>query len=346
MPAPGQLGLPPVAATTVGSFPRPAWLVQRLDDQRPTELTFRMEGDALREAQDDATLFVLRQQEEAGLDLASDGEQRRTGFINHILAGMEGFDLEHRRGKAIRGRAHRERLVPIVVGQVRRPGPILIEDLKFAQAHTTLPVKMTVPGPLTAVDSTYDEAYSDEAALAMDFATALNAELLDLQAAGADVLQIDEPAMTRLHQKVAGYGAEALDRCLEGVTIPTIVHLCYGYPGADPRQHEFEYPQLLAMLMETRIGGFSLEFARSGYDPALLQACGDRLIMFGCVDPGDTEPEPVELIVSRVQAALHYVEPERLLITPDCGLMTITRGLAQRKVEALVSAAQEVRSTL
>src|SRR5204863_1849881 len=135
----------------------------------------------------------------------------------------------------------------------------------FAKAHTSWPLKMAVPGPMTVVDSTYDAAYGDEAALAMDVAAAINAELLDLQAAGCDVVQIDEPAMTRYHEKVAAYGARALDRCLEGVTIPTIVHLCYGYPGLGGRQHEHQYPELLAMLLETRIGGFSVEFARSGY---------------------------------------------------------------------------------
>ena len=160
-----------------------------------------------------------------------------------------------------------------------------MDDLRFARAHTARPLKMAVPGPMTIVDTTYDEAYGDEEALALDVAAALNQELLDLQAAGCDVVQIDEPAMTRYHEKVAAYGARALDRCVAGVTIPTIVHLCYGYPGPDPRQHEYEYPELLELLMQTGIGGFSVEFARSGYDPAILAACEGRLVMFGCVDP-------------------------------------------------------------
>jgi 5-methyltetrahydropteroyltriglutamate--homocysteine methyltransferase len=277
----------------------------------------------------------------------TDGEQRRTSFINHILAGLEGFDLEHRHSKVIRRRPGNERMVPIVVGQVRRRGPIAVDDLRFTKAHTTQPVKIAVPGPLTVIDTSYDETYNDEAKLAMDLAVALNEELLDLQAAGADVLQIDEPAMTRYHDKTAAFAAEALDRCLEGVTVPTFVHLCYGYPGAaGPSQHSYEYPELLAMLMETRIGGFSLEFARSGYDPAILQGCGDRLIMYGCIDPGDTPPEPLDLVVSRIRAALEYVEPERLLIAPDCGLMMAGRDLARQKVDLLATAAAEVRRTL
>jgi len=196
------------------------------------------------------------------------------------------------------------------------------------------------------VDSTYDEFYRDEEKLALDVAAALNEEMLALQAAGCEVAQIDEPAMTRYHEKAAAYGARALDRCLEGITMPVIVHLCYGYPGGGKRQHEYEYPGLLALLMQTRIAGFSLEFARSGFDPALLDACGDRLVVFGCVDPGDTPPEPAEKIAARVRAALDHVAPERLLLAPDCGLMTIGRDLALAKTRSLVHAAEALRKEL
>ena len=333
----------PLAATTVGSFPRPAWLATN----ERMEVSFRQADAALREAQDDATLLAIYDQERAGIDLVTDGEQRRLSFINHILAGLDGFDLENRHPKNIRRRPGNERLVPTVVGKVARRGPIAVDDVSFAKAHTTLPVKIAVPGPLTVIDTTYDETYGDEAALAMDIAAALNEELLDLQAAGADALQIDEPAMTRYHDKTAAFAAQALDRCLEGVTVPTLVHLCYGYPGAvGDSQHFYEYPELLAMLMETRIGGFSLEFARSGYDPAILKGCGDRLVMYGCIDPGDAPPEPLDLVVSRIREALRYVEPERLLIAPDCGLMMAGRDRARQKAALLVRAAAEVRRGL
>lgn len=329
--------LPPIATTTVGSFPRPSWLGM----QHRGDITFRLEGAALREAQDDATLLVLREQEELGLDLLTDGEQRRQHFILHVLAGWEGVDVINLRPKTIRRRT--ERLVPRIVGQVQRRASAVVEDLRFAKAHTSLPLKMAVPGPVTVVDTTYDEAYGDEEVLAMDVAAALNAELLDLQAAGCDVLQIDEPAMTRYHDKVAAYGVRALDRCLEGVTVPTIVHLCFGYPGGEARQHEFEYPALLALLMESRIGGFSLEFARSKYNPAVLRHCGDRLIVFGCLDPGDTPLEPVDVVVARVKAALELVKPENMLLAPDCGLVTISRDLARAKAGQLVEVARQVR---
>ncbi len=335
------MALPPIAATTVGSFPRPSWLGWR-DEASRAEVHFYQTDATLKEAQDDATLVSLHEQEEAGLDLLTDGEQRRVGFINHVLAGIEGFDMEHKRDKAIRRREGSERPVPTVVGKVRRRGPIVVDDLRFARSHTTKPVKMCVPGPMTAIDTTFDAHYGDEAALAMDIAAALNEELRELQAAGADAIQIDEPAMTRWHEKVAAYGAKALDRCIEGITVPTFVHLCYGYPGGGDRQYFYEYPELLEMLMETRIAGFSVEFARSKYDASVLKGCGGRLVMYGCVDPGDV-PEPYETVLARVKAALEYVPPERLLIAPDCGLMTVPRKLAREKVGQLARAARELR---
>lgn len=334
--------LPPVATTTVGSFPRPGWLAE---SQRG-EVTFLFQGERLREAQDDATLLALRRQEEIGLDLLTDGEQRRSQFIYHVLASLEGIDLANRRAKAIRRRTSHKRLVPRVIGPISRRAPAVVDDLLFAKGHTAHPVKASVPGPMTVVDSTVDEFYGDEAALAMDIAAALNGELLDLQKAGCDVVQIDEPAMTRYHEKVAAYGARSLDRLLEDVTIPSIVHLCYGYPGGDPLQHEYEYPELLALLMHTRIGGFSLEFARSNFDPKQLRLCGEKLVMLGCIDPGNSPPESVERVAARVRAALNYVEPSRLLIAPDCGLMTISRELAYAKARLLVEAARRARGSL
>ncbi len=205
---------------------------------------------------------------------------------------------------------------------------------------------MDVPGPMTVVDSTLDEYYKDEAAMAMDVAAALNEELRDLQAAGCDVLEIDEPAMTRYHEKVFAYGAKALDRCLEDITVPTVVHLCYGYPGGAGTQHQYEYPELLEELMKTKIGGFGVEFARSNYDPAVLAIAKGRIVMFGCVDPSDTPVPPVAKVVERVRAALKYIEPANLWLAPDCGLMTISRELANAKAKLLVEVAKEVRKTL
>jgi 5-methyltetrahydropteroyltriglutamate--homocysteine methyltransferase len=334
--------LPAIATTTVGSFPRPTWLATT----ERSRVNFRLEGTALKEAQDDATALSMITQERIGLDLLSDGEQRRTGFINHILAAFEGIDLEHEVVKQIYRRREMPRPVPRVVGKIRRQRPAIVEDLRFAKAQTTKPIKMDVPGPMTVVDSTLDEFYKDEAAMAMDVAEALNEELRDLQAAGCDVLEIDEPAMTRYHEKVFAYGAKALDRCLDGIQVPTIVHLCYGYPGGAGTQHQYEYPELLQELMKTRIGGFGVEFARSNYDPAVLAICRGRVIMFGCVDPGDSPVPPLAQVVARVRNALKYIEPKNLWLAPDCGLMTITRDLANSKARLLVEVAREVRKSV
>lgn len=334
--------LPPIATTTIGSFPRPEWLAAT-DRSR---VTFRIEGAALKEAQDDATTLNMQTQDQIGLDLLTDGEQRRTGFIDHILAAFEGFDLNETAVKKIYRRREQERLVPRIVGKVKRRSAAVVDDFHFAKSQTSKPIKMAVPGPMTVIDSTIDETYNDESTLAMDIAAALNAELRDLQTAGCDVLQIDEPAMTRYHEKVFAYGARALDRCLEGIQTPTIVHLCYGYPGGFGQQHQYEYPELLTELMKTKIGGFAVEFARSNYDPAVLSICKGRLVMFGCVDPSDTPAPPLASVVARVREALKYIEPKNLLLAPDCGLMTISRELANAKARLLVNAARELRKLI
>jgi 5-methyltetrahydropteroyltriglutamate--homocysteine methyltransferase len=331
--------LPSVATTTVGSFPRPSWLAERDRSQ----VTFRLQGAPLKEAQDDATRIALQTQERIGLDLLTDGEQRRPHFINHILAAFNGIDLVKLGVKTIYRRREQDHLVPRIVGKIQRRVAAVVDDLRFAKSQTEKPIKMAVPGPMTVIDSTLDETYNDEPALAMDIAAAINAELRDLQAAGCDVLQIDEPAMTRYHGKVFDYGARALDRCLDGIHTPTLVHLCYGYPGGGNRQHEYEYPELLEALMKTRISGFAVEFARSRYDPAVLDVCKGRLVMFGCVDPGDSPVPPVADVIERARGALKYVDAGNLLLSPDCGLMTISRELATAKARVLVEAAMELR---
>lgn len=337
--------LPAIATTTVGSFPRPAWLAERVRTNTGSHVRLRFDGELLREALDDATELVLKRQEETGLDLLSDGEQRRLHFISHILAACDGIDTVNQGAKDNYRRIAQTRLVPRVVGKITRRAPAVLDDLRFAKARTARPIKMTVPGPLTVVDSTLDEFYGNEEALALDFAAALNLELLDLQSAGCDALQIDEPAMTRYHEKVTAYAARALDRCLEGIHIPTFVHLCYGYPGGGG-QHQYEYPELLQELMKTRIGGFAVEFARSNYDPKVLEICRGRLIMFGCIDPGSAPAPSVASVVEKVRHALNYIAPDQLLLAPDCGLMTITPELAAVKTRVLVAAARELRRGL
>jgi 5-methyltetrahydropteroyltriglutamate--homocysteine methyltransferase len=338
-----MMKLGPLTTTTIGSFPRPAWLA----DTNRSRVKFRMEGDALREALDDATIITLHEQEELGLDILTDGEQRRESFVYHAPATWDGVDMANMATKdSYRGRKNYPHIVPRITGKIKRRKAAAVDEVRFAKAHTQKPVKVDVVGPMTVVDSTLDEFYKDEAALAMDAAAALNAELLDLQAAGCDVLQIDEPAMTRYHDKVFSYGARALDRCLEGITVPTFVHLCFGYPGGLSLQHNFTYPELLGALMKTRISGFTVEFARSTFDPSVLKGCRDRLIMFGCVDPGDNPPPTVDTVKRRIAQALEHLDPTRLLLAPDCGLMTISRELAREKLKVMVTAARDLRRQL
>jgi 5-methyltetrahydropteroyltriglutamate--homocysteine methyltransferase len=331
--------LGPLTTTSIGSFPRPIWLAET----ERNRVTFRLEGEALREAQDDATIVTLREQEEIGLDLVTDGEQRREGFIFHMTRTWDGIDLVNQAQKEVYRRRQQPRTVPRVTGKIARRAPATVEDVRFAKAHTSRPVKMALAGPMTVIDSALNEGYADEAELAMDVAAAVNAELLDLQAAGCDMFQLDEPAMTRYHEKVFDYGARALDRCLDGVTVPTVVHLCYGYPGGASLQHHYTYPELLDRLMQTRISGFTVEFARSDYDPAILKPYREKLIVFGCVDPGNTPAPTVEAAKRRIGSALEHLDPARVLLAPDCGLMTIPRALAREKLAVMVAAAKALR---
>jgi 5-methyltetrahydropteroyltriglutamate--homocysteine methyltransferase len=333
------LKFPPLATTHVGSLPRPRWMA----DTERNRVTFRLEGEALREAQDDATVVVLREQEALGIDIVTDGEQRREGFIFHMCRTWDGIDLVNQAQKDVYRRRNMARMVPRITGKLKRRSPATVDDVKFAKAYTDRPVKMALAGPMTVIDSALNEGYSDEGEMAMDIATAINAELLDLQAAGCELFQLDEPAMTRYHEKVFDYGAAALDRCLDGVTVPVIVHLCYGYPGGASLQHHYTYPELLDRLMGTRISGFTVEFARSDYDPAILKPYRERLFMFGCVDPGNTPAPTVDAVKRRVASALDHLDPAKVMLAPDCGLMTIGRTLAREKLAVMVAAARDLR---
>jgi 5-methyltetrahydropteroyltriglutamate--homocysteine methyltransferase len=332
----------PLTTTSVGSFPRPIWLAHTKRNQ----LTYRLEGEALNEAMDDAMALVIREQETIGLDILTDGEMRRKTFVFHIAGQWDGVNTEQQVTKKIYRNREANRLVPRIVGKIVRRKQASIDDLRAAKAHTSRPIKIAVPGPMTVADSAVNEFYQDEEELAFDAAVAINGELRDLQGAGADVLQIDEPAMTRYHDKVRAYGAKALDRCLDGITVPTIVHLCYGYPGGGALQHEYKYEGLLPLLMQTRISGFTVEFGRSVFDPKVLQLCGDRIVMFGCVDPGDSPAPTVDAVERRVGGVLDVLDPEQVWLAPDCGLMTISRTLAHEKLAVMVEAAKRLRAKL
>jgi 5-methyltetrahydropteroyltriglutamate--homocysteine methyltransferase len=332
----------PLTTTSVGSFPRPNWLAHTQRNQ----LTYRLEGDALKEAMDDAMALVIREQEDLGLDVLTDGEMRRTTFIFHIAGQWEGVDTKNVVTKNIYRNREANRLVPRITGKIARRVPAAVDDLHAAKSHTSRPIKMAVPGPMTVIDSSSNEFYQDEEEFAFDVATAINGELRDLQAAGCAVLQIDEPAMTRYHDKVRAHGAKALDRCLDGITVPTIVHLCYGYPGGGALQHQYQYEGVLPLLMQTRVSGFHVEFGRSSFDPQVLKICGDRIVMFGCVDPGDSPAPTVAEVERRIGQVLNHLDPRQVWLAPDCGLMTISRALAHEKLRVMVEAAKRLRAKL
>jgi len=332
----------PLTTTSVGSFPRPTWLAHT----RRNQLTFRLEGEALGAAMDDALALAIREQEQLGLDLLTDGEMRRRSFVFHIAGRWDGVDTERQVVKKIYRNREADRLVPRIFGKIARRKPAAVDDLRIAKSHTGRPIKVAVPGPMTVIDSAANEFYRHEEELAADVAAALNAELRDLQTAGADVLQIDEPAMTRYHDKVRAYGAKVLDSCLDGITVPTIVHLCYGYPGGGALQHQYRYEDLLPLLMQTRIGGFHVEFGRSAFDPEVLRACGGRLVMFGCIDPGDSPVPTIDAVERRIGEALGVLDPKQVWLAPDCGLMTISRQLAHAKLAVMVQAAKRLRTTI
>ncbi len=332
----------PLTTTSVGSFPRPPWLAHTQRNQ----LTYRLEGEALKEAMDDAMALVIREQEDLGLDILTDGEMRRTTFIFHIAGQWQGVDTENVVSKKIYRNREANRLVPRITGKIARRVPAAVDDLRAAKSHTSRPIKMAVPGPMTVIDSSSNEFYQDEEEFAFDVAAAINGELRDLQAAGCAVLQIDEPAMTRYHDKVRAHGAKALDRCLDGITVPTIVHLCYGYPGGGALQHQYQYEGVLPLLMQTRISGFHVEFGRSSFDPQVLKICGDRIVMFGCVDPGDSPVPAVAEVEHRIGEVLNHLDPKQVWLAPDCGLMTISRALAHEKLRVMVEAAKRLRAKL
>ena len=323
-------------ATSVGSFPRPTWLAHTQRNQ----LTYRLEGDALKEAMDDATALVMREQEDLGLDILTDGEMRRTtsSFTSpgHGTASTPRTSSP-RRSTAIATPIAWCRASPARSCGARRPP---VDDLRAAKAHTSRPLKMAVPGPMTVIDSASNEFYEDEDELAFDVAAAINGELRDLQAAGCAVLQIDEPAMTRYHDKVARLwrqGARPLPRRHHGADHrASVLRLSGRRRAAAPVRNT---KTCCRMLMQTRIGGFTVEFGRSSFDPQVLKICGDRIVMFGCVDPGDSPAPTVDAgRAPRRRRRSIISTPSRCWLAPDCGLMTISRALAHEKLRVMVEA--------
>jgi 5-methyltetrahydropteroyltriglutamate--homocysteine methyltransferase len=336
-----------LSTTLVGSLPRPEWLAT----PEQVRAQWQLEGPMLRIGQDDAVLLAIKLQEEVGLDVVTDGEQRRRHYIESFCAELAGFDYRDVVDKPTRGGRYVQK-VPRIKAPVERTQPILLDGLRFLKAHTTRPVKVTMPGPMTIADTAHNVYYGDQRAFAAALAAAINAEARELAAAGADVIQIDEPAFNIYLDDVEAWGVELLDRCLAGVAARTAVHVCYGYGSAAvlawKRQNRdwSQYRRLLPLLRELRVQQLSLEFAASGVDPAVLAEAGDKDILYGCVDVSPAPPDSPAVIADRIRAALRYVPPERLYPCTDCGMAPIPRAAARAKLEALSAAARQVRADL
>ena len=340
-----------LTTTLAGSLPKPSWLA---DPRLQLFAPWVPPADRLREAQDDAVRLCLLDQEEAGIDIVSDGEQRRRHYIWGFLDGLTGTDTQRLGKKRTRGgRYVAEQEVARIIGEVTRPAPVMGPALAFAKAHTRRPIKVALPGPMTMVDTTLDEHYGqDEESLAMRFAALLNAEARDLAAAGAAVIQFDEPCFNIYLDKVKTWGIRALEAAIEGVSCTTAIHICYSY--GIPRVLAWkkantewgQYAVTLPLLRETRIDQISVECAASGVDVALLAEARGKDILLGVIDVGTEEVESPALVAERIRKALPHVEPGRLFPCTDCGLVPRSRQAARAKLRALVEGAQMVRREL
>jgi len=334
--------------TLVGSYPQPDWLIDRakLAGRFPPRVRakelWRIPEPFLEEAQNDATLLAIRAQEDAGLDIVTDGEIRRESYSNRFATALEGVDLDNP-GTALDRSGH-PNPVPRIVGRIRRRHAVEVEDLKFLKAHTARKTKITVPGPFTMSQQAQNDFYKSDEDSAMDYADAVNAEIKDLFAAGADVVQIDEPYMQARPEKARKYGLAALNRALEGVTGTTCVHICFGYAAIiheRPSGYSF-----LPELAECRCRQISIETAQSKLDCSVLTRLPDKQILLGTIDLSDMNVESAETVASRIRRALPFVKAENVLVATDCGMKYLTREVANGKMRAMVEGATIVRKEL
>ena len=332
--------------TLVGSYPQPEWLIDRAKlagrfppRTRAREL-WRIPEPYLEEAMNDATRLAIKAQEDAGLDIITDGEIRRESYSNRIATALEGVDIDNP-GTALDRSGH-PNPVPRIVGKIKRTRPIEVEDLLFLKKHTTRQVKITVPGPFTMLQQAQNDFYASEEEAAMDYAVAMNEEIKDLFAHGADVVQVDEPYLQARPEKARQYGIRALNRALEGITGQTAVHICFGYAAiihARPNGYNF-LPELAACSCQQ----ISIETAQSNLDCAVLQSLPGKQFMVGCLNLEDPAIESPVVVASRIKRALQYIRPEQVILAPDCGMKYLPREVADGKLRAMTEAAKILRA--
>ncbi|HEX6154945.1 MAG TPA: hypothetical protein VFZ54_02915, partial [Burkholderiales bacterium] len=300
---------------------------------------WRLPEPYLSQAQDDATLLAIRAQEDAGLDIVSDGEIRRESYSNRFATALEGVDIDNP-GSALDRSGH-PNPVPRVVGRIRRKHPVEVQDLLFLRQNTKKPVKITVPGPFTMSQQAQNDFYKSEEEAAMDYAAAVNEEIRDLFANGADIVQVDEPYMQARPEKARQYGLKALNRALDGITGTTAVHICFGYAAiihARPSGYSF-LPEFAGCSCKQ----VSIETAQSNLDTAVLAKLPDKKIMVGCIDLSDMTIETPQKVVERLKKALQHVKPENVIVAPDCGMKYLPREVAYGKLKSMVEGAKILR---
>jgi 5-methyltetrahydropteroyltriglutamate--homocysteine methyltransferase len=332
--------------TLVGSYPQPEWLIDRAKlaarfppRVRAREL-WRIPAPLLEEAQNDATVLAIRAQEEAGLDIITDGETRRESYSNRFATALEGVDIDNP-GTALDRSGH-PNPVPRIVGKIRRKHPVEVEDLLFLKRNTDRKVKMTVPGPFTMSQQAQNDYYRSEEEAAIDYAAAVNAEIKDLFAAGADIVQIDEPYMQARPEKARQLGLKALNAALDGVNGVTAVHICFGYAAiihARPSGYSF-LPEFAACSCQQ----LSIETAQSNLDCAVLQKLPGKKIMVGVLNLDDMAVETPQKVLERAKRALQYLKPQDVILAPDCGMKYLPRDVAFGKMKAMVEGARLLRS--
>lgn len=332
----------------VGSYPQPDWLIDREKlagrfppRVRATEL-WRVQSEYLEQAQDDATLLAIRDQERAGLDIITDGEMRRESYSNRFATALDGIDMENH-GVALDRSGH-PNPVPRVVGRIRRRHAVEARDVAFLRANTDRMIKITVPGPFTMSQQAQNDFYTNEADMAFDYADAVNAEIRDLFAAGADIVQIDEPYMQARPEKAREYGLAAVNRALDGITGRTALHICFGYAAvihARPSGYSF-----LPELAECCVNEISIETAQSSLDTSVLATLRGKTIILGVLDLSDPVIETPQTVAARIRRALPHVDPANVIVAPDCGLKYLPRDVAFGKMKAMVDGTAIVRAEL
>ena len=340
--------LPVLPTTVVGSYPQPDWLVDRalLSKGVPRvrqQAIWRIPEPLLEQAQDDATIVAIREIERAGIDIVSDGEIRRESYSNRFATALDGVDIAQ--PALITDRYGNQTAVPRVVGRVRRTRPVELRDMQFLRRHTDHPAKITLPGPFTMTQQARNEFYRDVESLAMAFAAAVNAEARELEAAGADLIQLDEPWLRNDPEGAKRYAVPAINRALEGLRVPTALHLCFGYAAVVKHQKPTGY-SFLPQLAATTAQQISIEAAQPRLDLGVLSDLAGKTIILGVIDLGDPAIETVDQVAERIRAGLARVPAERLVAAPDCGMKYLPRETAFGKLRALVDGARAVRAQI